>query len=736
MEYRKEWTTMKKQLVSWLAAVCLLVTMVAASLTVSAGTTAPTTPTMPTTEVAVNLSELTTEVDNADYKVTSSTLFLKRRDVTYVLSGSTTKIISFANNPTAYESKAYSLVLNGVTCGNVTQGNYKGWTINVKLADNTTNTTGYFSLYDLYLFGKGTLKPTLISNSSNAKLTITDAKVEVDGATCEWDGTVLLNGDADVTIKAKDVYEAVKLGQQTAGSTLTLDGNAKLTCTHQNPDTEVAASVNGLSAFNGAILTVKGNSTLTAYAMKSSIGYDGAAIMVYNYDFDTQTASGTLKLADNGCINATAYDYSAVLAVDIEITGGTVNATCNEGAALFSTNSMTVEKAVLNLTNSANYYNLVCNNAFTVSDSWVNASISQLSSKATVTDSVIILDKAGEVYGDAVLPRDVTLPAGYTMEINFDNSLTVPTGVTFTNHGAFTLYGSFVNNGTVICDCHCDAFGSSAATGTYWKACRLCEYTGDAKALPDITWVGGDRACRDTDFTMTVKVSGGLETTIKVYRYDPYEEMEMTVTAVDGGYRFVIPGEELPEGTSFDIVVTVTMEDGFESSHVRLMSAWDHAGGSASCTHKAECTNCGNEYGDVNPDAHGELVYVEAKAATLTEEGNIAYWYCPECLKRFADENATRELTVRETVLPKLTSGNNGSNTGNLPGNSEGNEPGSPATGEHTDLTVWWVLLAVAGVAIVAVVVLTVCKKRKSAPCCGCSCGCETADDAKTDDAE
>ena len=47
------------------------------------------------------------------------------------------------------------------------------------------------------------------------------------------------------------------------------------------------------------------------------------------------------------------------------------------------------------------------------------------------------------------------------------------------------------------------------------------------------------------------------------------------------------------------------------------------------------------------------LVKTEAKAATSTEDGNIAYWTCskPECGKMFSDENGTTEVTAEETVI-------------------------------------------------------------------------------------
>ena len=88
----------------------------------------------------------------------------------------------------------------------------------------------------------------------------------------------------------------------------------------------------------------------------------------------------------------------------------------------------------------------------------------------------------------------------------------------------------------------------------------------------------------------------------------------------------------------------------------------------------ATCTEDGNnEYytcsacGKVFKDADGKTVTsveaekiaatghtmtkTDAKAATCTEDGNIAYWYCSVCNKYFSDENGTTEITLPDTVV-------------------------------------------------------------------------------------
>ncbi len=73
-------------------------------------------------------------------------------------------------------------------------------------------------------------------------------------------------------------------------------------------------------------------------------------------------------------------------------------------------------------------------------------------------DSGIKVNEDGnlEVYGDLILPADITIPEGKTLVIPSGTTLTVPDGVTLTNNGTiinnnkFTNNGTFVNNGTFI----------------------------------------------------------------------------------------------------------------------------------------------------------------------------------------------------------------------------------------------------------------------------------------------
>ena len=89
---------------------------------------------------------------------------------------------------------------------------------------------------------------------------------------------------------------------------------------------------------------------------------------------------------------------------------------------------------------------------------------------------------------------------------------------------------------------------------------------------------------------------------------------------------------------------------------------------SATCTEDGNneyysCSACGKAF----KDADGKIVTTveaekiaatghtmtktDAKAATCTEDGNIAYWHCSVCNKYFSDENGTNEIALADTVV-------------------------------------------------------------------------------------
>ena len=117
-----------------------------------------------------------------------------------------------------------------------------------------------------------------------------------------------------------------------------------------------------------------------------------------------------------------------------------------------------------------------------------------------------------------------------------------------------------------------------------------------------------------------------------------------------------------------------------------------HSGGTANCTEKAVCADCGAKYGNTNSNNHDDkLKHVEAKAATTSEEGNIEYWYCEACGKYYSDAGAENEIPQSETVIPKRHSSGGGSGGSSsypitVPGKTEnGTLTVSPRSAEKGD---------------------------------------------------
>ena len=126
------------------------------------------------------------------------------------------------------------------------------------------------------------------------------------------------------------------------------------------------------------------------------------------------------------------------------------------------------------------------------------------------------------------------------------------------------------------------------------------------------------------------------------------EKGEVTITQITLG----------TDKTSVAIPATICGNDVVAISDSNLLtniSSHTCAGGTATCQTKATCGICKQEYGEIDSSNHN-YEKTPAKAATVTETGNIEYWQCKDCKKYFADENGTKEIKLADTVIQKLPS--------------------------------------------------------------------------------
>ena len=120
---------------------------------------------------------------------------------------------------------------------------------------------------------------------------------------------------------------------------------------------------------------------------------------------------------------------------------------------------------------------------------------------------------------------------------------------------------------------------------------------------------------------------------------------DVELTATDGKYT-------LAKGVG-KVTVVVTDNAG-NTAKVSVTVNNGHTGGEATCTAKAVCEYCDEEYGELDSTNHN-LEKIPAKDATVTATGNKEYWHCKDCGKYFADEKGTDEIALDDTVISKLS---------------------------------------------------------------------------------
>lgn len=80
--------------------------------------------------------------------------------------------------------------------------------------------------------------------------------------------------------------------------------------------------------------------------------------------------------------------------------------------------------------------------------------------------------------------------------------------------------------------------------------------------------------------------------------------------------------------------------------------------GTPNCIKTATCQVCDYEVAGIDSKTHYNIVKVEAKEPTCTENGNIEHYKCTDCGKLFSDAKGTTVITTEDVVIPaahKLT---------------------------------------------------------------------------------
>ena len=457
--------------------------------------------------------------DNENYKIDDTQIILRVKDtVTYELTGTTDKKISIWGSNNAEDiDKAFYIRANNVSVGGGIVVQNSPVKMVLEVPEGTDNSIDTVTANDLTISGSGTLRAMTLNVTQKTSympsaLQIRDTNIIVNNPvkrSGEWNGPCVLSGDATVKYISSGDYAALQVGVKSGDLThsLTLKDNAKLYCLHAEPEKASDYSVSGLEIFQGAPLTMEGNSYLEAQGRPTTGKYAGYGIVT----------EGKVKIKDNASVKASATDVALCASGDIDISGGTVDAdstssngiytdgklTISNGAkvkaagyypgiyaatgisisgsqvkavssgdvALFTRKDMTIENSKIKAEAAEDYDGIRGNGTMTVSGSWIETSGSEAFDD-DITNSVLFNGKSGKVIGNAVLPGDAKVSEGMNLLIPEGTSLIVGAGKTFENNGIVTLKGSFAaDGGTVICTSH----SGGKATCVKKAECDVCQ---------------------------------------------------------------------------------------------------------------------------------------------------------------------------------------------------------------------------------------------------------------------
>ena len=150
--------------------------------------------------------------ENDDYKVMDGAINIRKENVVYELTGTTDRKLQMWGSNSPDPVKTFYLRLNNATInGGLTITNSYGAKLVIEVMDDTTNTIKNVYAVDLTITGKGTLNAEDLgvtqqgssdSRQLKSALYIKDTTIKAEktaGNPSEWNGTCVLDGDANVT---------------------------------------------------------------------------------------------------------------------------------------------------------------------------------------------------------------------------------------------------------------------------------------------------------------------------------------------------------------------------------------------------------------------------------------------------------------------------------------------------------------------------------------------------------
>ena len=266
----------------------------------------------------------------------------------------------------------------------------------------------------------------------------------------------------------------------------------------------------------------------------------------------------------------------------------------------------------------------------------------QFDSKATVT----IIEKAPVVEPEE--PDVPVVPEGEAVVLNFsgkENRVSYSTSQQVWAENGITLTNNKASSTSNV--------GDYANPARFYKGSEVTiEYPGMTKVVFHCT--GGSKYymnVSDVKHLGTVTANNGVITLVLDAPAD-----SITYTCASNQHRY----------TKIEVFAAAPEEEGCKHENLTKTDAV-----AASCYTEGNvaywsCPDCQLYWLDealtqettadklVIAPAHGQITHVEAVAPTYEKEGNIEYWFCPDCGQAWLDAECTRNTNLKAVILPML----------------------------------------------------------------------------------
>ena len=437
--------------------------------------------------------------------------------------------------------------------------------------------------------------------------------------------------------------------------TIKLQGNNTITCADRG--------IYMMSSENeGKTLRFEGDGSLTVNAEGDAIQadnmdivIDGCSLKISSSSFSGIKSWGGMCTVRNGADVTVDSGSSAIVGENgIAITGSTVDAAVSSGetnALSASNGEVTIKNSIVNAKATAeNAYPTIWGSGIKISD---NSNVTAVSPNTNA-----IFSPNGITVSNSTLEAKSTAWAVWcngSIDISGSTVKAYDTGghMDASIHAGTALTVS--NNADVLADGGIEAINGIAVTPANGK---LIEYKAGTHEGGESKTQHRGNSPYDTAFTFA---ADDIELGYTYIHIKDHIHAGGSATCTDEaictdcGKSY--GGINLSNHTGEVVWTTTetTHSSTYKCCNTPVVKEEAHEGGTATCTEKAVCEICIQRYGEADVFNHANLVKNEAKPATHIAEGNTEYWYCDGCDKYFNDEAGSKKIRFEDTAVPKLT---------------------------------------------------------------------------------